>query len=72
MLSVYCISLFIVSWVIVLGHLVYSKPTTVDWQYTEDGEKVRVSKRTGRIVPLPPAYHEYPDGTIPEYYVGKW
>lgn len=48
-----------------------NKPTTVDWQYTEDGEKVRVSKRTGRIVPLPPAYHEYPDGTIPEYYVAS-
>ncbi|XP_041371469.1 probable 39S ribosomal protein L24, mitochondrial [Gigantopelta aegis] len=29
-----------------------SKPTAIDWRYTEEGEKVRVSARTGRIVPL--------------------
>ncbi|XP_069138796.1 large ribosomal subunit protein uL24m-like [Argopecten irradians] len=29
------------------------KPTEFEWRYTEDGEKVRVSKRTGRIIPIP-------------------
>ncbi|KAG1701287.1 putative 39S ribosomal protein L24, mitochondrial [Nymphon striatum] len=29
------------------------KPTTIQWRYTEEGEKVRVSTRTGRIIPLP-------------------
>ncbi|XP_055348974.1 probable 39S ribosomal protein L24, mitochondrial [Paramacrobiotus metropolitanus] len=27
--------------------------TQVEWRYTEEGDKVRVSKRTGRIIPLP-------------------
>lgn len=29
------------------------KPTTIQWRYTEEGQKVRVSVRTGRIVPVP-------------------
>uniref|UniRef100_A0A8B9ZIY4 Large ribosomal subunit protein uL24m n=1 Tax=Anas platyrhynchos TaxID=8839 RepID=A0A8B9ZIY4_ANAPL len=29
------------------------KPTEVQWRYTEEGERVRVSLRTGRILPLP-------------------
>ncbi|XP_033750501.1 probable 39S ribosomal protein L24, mitochondrial [Pecten maximus] len=29
------------------------KPTEFEWRYSEDGEKVRVSKRTGRIIPIP-------------------
>ncbi|XP_071772344.1 large ribosomal subunit protein uL24m [Centroberyx gerrardi] len=29
------------------------KPTQVEWRFTEEGEKVRVSLRTGRIVPKP-------------------
>lgn len=28
------------------------KPTAVQWRYTEEGERVRVSTRTGRIIPL--------------------
>uniref|UniRef100_A0A0K8SJ81 Large ribosomal subunit protein uL24m n=1 Tax=Lygus hesperus TaxID=30085 RepID=A0A0K8SJ81_LYGHE len=27
--------------------------TKVEWRFTEDGEKVRVSHRTGRIIPVP-------------------
>ncbi|KAK9511237.1 hypothetical protein O3M35_005833 [Rhynocoris fuscipes] len=27
--------------------------TNIEWRYTEDGEKVRVSARTGRIIPVP-------------------
>ncbi|KAL3217020.1 hypothetical protein MRX96_032674 [Rhipicephalus microplus] len=30
-----------------------NKPTKVEWRYTEDGEKVRVSVRSGRIIPIP-------------------
>ncbi|XP_065297655.2 large ribosomal subunit protein uL24m [Dermacentor albipictus] len=30
-----------------------NKPTKVEWRYTEDGEKVRVSVRSGRILPIP-------------------
>ncbi|XP_073986350.1 mitochondrial ribosomal protein L24 [Rhodnius prolixus] len=27
--------------------------TIIEWRYTEEGEKVRVSPRTGRIIPIP-------------------
>uniref|UniRef100_K7FI23 Mitochondrial ribosomal protein L24 n=1 Tax=Pelodiscus sinensis TaxID=13735 RepID=K7FI23_PELSI len=40
------------------------KPTEVQWRYTEEGERVRVSLRTGRIIPLP--VHQRRDGIIPE------
>jgi len=30
-----------------------SLPTEIEWRFTEDGDKVRVSKRTGRIIPMP-------------------
>ena len=29
------------------------KPTTVEWRYTEQGERVRISKRTGLEIPIP-------------------
>ncbi|XP_078063294.1 large ribosomal subunit protein uL24m [Mustelus asterias] len=40
------------------------KPTAVDWKYTEEGEKVRVSTRSGRIIPKP--VFQRKDGIIPE------
>ncbi|XP_053330280.1 39S ribosomal protein L24, mitochondrial [Spea bombifrons] len=40
------------------------KPTEVEWRYTEEGEKVRVSVRTGRIIPKPVLQRR--DGIIPE------
>ncbi|XP_078392810.1 large ribosomal subunit protein uL24m, partial [Cetorhinus maximus] len=40
------------------------KPTAVDWRYTEEGEKVRVSTRTGRIIPKP--VFQRRDGIVPE------
>uniref|UniRef100_A0A8C5WJK4 Large ribosomal subunit protein uL24m n=1 Tax=Leptobrachium leishanense TaxID=445787 RepID=A0A8C5WJK4_9ANUR len=40
------------------------KPTEAEWQYTEEGEKVRVSMRTGRIIPKPVLQRR--DGIIPE------
>ena len=30
-----------------------SKPCDVVFRFTEDGERVRVSKRTGQIIPIP-------------------
>ncbi|XP_018333571.1 probable 39S ribosomal protein L24, mitochondrial [Agrilus planipennis] len=29
------------------------KATSIEWRYTEEGEHVRVSTRTGRIIPIP-------------------
>ncbi|NWV38406.1 RM24 protein, partial [Grantiella picta] len=46
------------------------KPTEVEWRYTEEGERVRVSLRSGRILPVPPQPRE--DGVIPEQWVGEW
>nr|XP_033781112.1 39S ribosomal protein L24, mitochondrial [Geotrypetes seraphini] len=40
------------------------KPTEVEWRFTEEGERVRVSTRTGRIIPKP--VFERTDGIIPE------
>lgn len=37
------------------------KPTSFEWRYTEEGEKVRVSVRTGRIIPTPASIEETRD-----------
>lgn len=34
------------------------KATTVEWRYTEDGNQVRVSTRTGRVIPMPATMEE--------------
>ncbi|XP_064201504.1 large ribosomal subunit protein uL24m [Anguilla rostrata] len=39
------------------------KPTEVEWRFTEEGEKVRVSVRTGRIIPKPVVQRK--DGIVP-------
>ncbi|KAJ8335247.1 hypothetical protein SKAU_G00408860 [Synaphobranchus kaupii] len=39
------------------------KPTEVDWRFTEEGEKVRVAVRTGRIIPKPTVQRK--DGIVP-------
>lgn len=33
----------------------------VEWRYTEEGERVRVSVRSGRIIPIPKAHEETKD-----------
>ncbi|XP_050690506.1 probable 39S ribosomal protein L24, mitochondrial [Eriocheir sinensis] len=38
-----------------------NKPCKAEWRYTEEGEKVRVSTRTGRIIPIPKMAEETPD-----------
>lgn len=45
------------------------KPTEVQWRYTEEGERVRVSLRTGRILPLP--LRQRRDGVVPEQWIGE-
>ncbi|CAJ1083376.1 probable 39S ribosomal protein L24%2C mitochondrial [Xyrichtys novacula] len=40
------------------------KPTEVDWKFTEEGDRVRVSLRTGRIIPKPVV--ERRDGIVPQ------
>ncbi|NXS68257.1 RM24 protein, partial [Pandion haliaetus] len=45
------------------------KPTEVEWRYTEEGERVRVSLRSGRIIPLP--LHQRRDGIVPEQWIGE-
>ncbi|KAG7500338.1 hypothetical protein JOB18_016062 [Solea senegalensis] len=40
------------------------KPTEVEWRYTEEGERVRVSVRTSRIIPKPIV--ERKDSIVPE------
>ncbi|XP_017578257.1 probable 39S ribosomal protein L24, mitochondrial [Pygocentrus nattereri] len=40
------------------------KPTETQWRFTEEGEKVRVSARTGRIIPKP--LFQRKDGIIPQ------
>lgn len=34
------------------------KATPIEWRYTEDGQHVRVSTRTGRIIPMPATAEE--------------
>lgn len=45
------------------------KPSVVQWRYTETGERVRVSERTGRIIPLPKQAHTLEDFVLPSTYV---
>ncbi|CAG5093367.1 Similar to mRpL24: Probable 39S ribosomal protein L24, partial [Cotesia congregata] len=42
--------------------------TKVQWRYTEEGEKVRVSTRTGRIIPIPLSNLETMDYKHPNLY----
>ncbi|CAL8126057.1 unnamed protein product [Orchesella dallaii] len=46
-----------------------NKLTKVEWRYTEDGERVRVSLRTGRIIPVPHAAEETMDYKSRKAYV---
>lgn len=44
------------------------KPTEIEWRFTEEGEEVRVSLRTGRIIPIPIADKETIDYKLPHLY----
>lgn len=45
--------------------------TPFDWRYTEEGEKVRVSLRTGRIIPLPKSMEETIDYKSKKAYIER-
>lgn len=51
---------------------VCSKPTKVEWRYTEEGKKVRVSVRTGRILPIPLMAEETMDYKSKQTYFGEF
>ncbi|XP_015603678.1 probable 39S ribosomal protein L24, mitochondrial [Cephus cinctus] len=42
--------------------------TKIEWRYTEEGEKVRVSCRTGRIIPIPVSSTETVNYKSPKLY----
>lgn len=44
------------------------KPTEIEWRYTESGDRVRVSVKSGRIIPLPVAASELEDFVNPTLY----
>ena len=44
------------------------KATDFEWRYTKDGDKVRVSLRTGRIIPIPASHDETVDYKEPTLY----
>ncbi|CAN7943108.1 unnamed protein product, partial [Ixodes hexagonus] len=49
-----------------------NKPTQVEWRYTEEGKKVRVSARTGRILPIPLMAEETIDYKSKQTYFGEF
>lgn len=46
-----------------------NKVTKIEWRYTEEGERVRVSLRTGRIIPIPQTSEETMDYKTRSSYV---
>ncbi|CAK9804827.1 Probable 39S ribosomal protein L24, mitochondrial [Anthophora quadrimaculata] len=44
------------------------KGTPIEWRYTEEGDFVRVSTRTGKIIPIPKSSQETVDYKAPELY----
>ncbi|CAH2987093.1 unnamed protein product [Chilo suppressalis] len=45
------------------------KPTEIEWRYTEEGVKVRVSKESSRIIPIPKTAEETIDFKSKELYL---
>ncbi|KYQ60436.1 putative 39S ribosomal protein L24, mitochondrial [Trachymyrmex zeteki] len=43
--------------------------TPVEWRFTEDGHRVRVSVRSGRIIPIPVSSQETIDYKLPQLYL---
>lgn len=44
------------------------KPTLIEWRHDENGNDVRVSRRTGRIIPIPADAEETYDYKVKEFY----
>ncbi|KAL0102056.1 hypothetical protein PUN28_018537 [Cardiocondyla obscurior] len=45
--------------------------TKIEWRYLEDGQRVRVSSRTGRIIPIPVSSEETIDYKMPKLYLER-
>ena len=45
------------------------KPTLIEWRYDEEGNDVRISLRSGRVIPIPPGSAETYDYKVKEVYV---
>lgn len=45
--------------------------TKFEWRFTEEGEKVRVSSKTGRIIPIPASHDETNDFKSKGTYIDK-
>lgn len=43
--------------------------TPIEWRYLEDGQRVRVSVRSGRIIPIPVSSQETIDYKLPQLYL---
>lgn len=50
----------------------FRKPVQIVWRYDESGERVRVSKRSGRIIPIPVLEEETYDYKTKKTYYGKF
>lgn len=48
----------------------YRQGCTVEWRYTESGDKVRVSTRSGKIIPIPSLAKQTYDYKTPNTYKG--
>ena len=49
----------------------YRSPCDIEWRVSEEGEEVRVSTRTGRMIPFPHDSYEMEDGVLPSAYKGN-
>ncbi|XP_059061338.1 large ribosomal subunit protein uL24m [Achroia grisella] len=47
------------------------KPTEIEWRYTEEGEKVRVSLASSRIIPVPKSAEETIDYKSKDLYIAN-
>nr|XP_034171572.1 probable 39S ribosomal protein L24, mitochondrial isoform X2 [Osmia lignaria] len=47
------------------------KGAPIEWRYTEEGERVRISTRSNRIIPIPGSSKETIDYKSPELYVDR-
>ena len=45
-----------------------NQPTTIEWRYDEEGEEIRVSLRSGRVIPIPKKAFETRDFVSPRVY----
>lgn len=44
------------------------KPTEAEWGYTEQGERIRKSKRSGKVIPVPTSAHSTYEYSAPANY----